>query len=478
MSQNQLFLKMPYSLPYINVTRQFAFLLYVIGMWRLVTFIWVMLLLLTGSLPAHAQQLSFIRDAELEHTLKMMGEPIFKQAGLVPDNVNIFIVQSDDVNAFVAGGQNIFIFTGLLKQMTEPDMLLGVIAHETGHIAGGHLARGTEQLKNAQIGSVIGFVLGVAAAAAGAPDAGMAVMSGGGHLITRNFLSFTRSNEQSADQAALGYLDALDISAYGMVKTFELLKRKERSYLGKIDPYAITHPLSSDRIAHARNHAQNSTIPADQYPKKFEEPYARLVAKLYAFTELPSKTLVKYPKSDVSVAGRMARAVAYHKQANTKLALEEMQSLLTERPKDGFLHELHGQLLFESSRIEEARKAYETAYRLRPDEPLIATMLAEVYLAENEVPKTEKAINLLEKATSSEPTNSHAFRLLATGYGRIGNLGLSHMALAEEAALQYDADEVERNVEQALKSLPQNSPSRLRAEDLKRAAKEIREEEK
>ena len=460
--------------PYTIVTRNLAFFPYIIHMSRFIA-LCLTLLLLASTLPAHAQSLSFIRDAELEDTLKSMGQPIFKKAGLVPEDVNIFIVQSDDINAFVAGGQNIFIFTGLLKQMTEPDMLLAVIAHETGHIAGGHLARGTEQLQHAQIGSVIGFVLGIAAAAAGAPDAGMAVMSGGSHLLTRNFLSFTRANEQAADQAALGYLDALNISAEGMVKTFEVLRRKERRALGKIDPYAITHPLSAERIAHTRNHAEHSKIKPGAYPARFKEPYARLVAKLYAFTEPPSKTLVKYPKSDRSIPARMARAVAWHRQANSKQASVAMQSLLKERPSDAFLHELHGQLLFESSQIEAARKAYERALELKPNHPLIATMLSEVYLAKSKPPYTEKAINLLENATSSEPTNSHSFRLLATAYGRVGNLGLSHMALAEEAALGYNADSIERNVNRALKTLPQQSPSRLRAEDLRRVAKEIRE---
>lgn len=424
-----------------------------------------------------AQPLTFIRDAELEETLKTMARPILKQAGLVPENVNIFIVGSDDVNAFVAGGQNIFIFTGLLKEMNEPDMLLAVLAHETGHIAGGHLARGTEQLKNAQIGSVIGFVVGIAAAAAGAGDAGMAVMSGSGHVITRNFLSFTRSNEQSADQAALGYLDALGISAEGMVKTFNLLDRKQRRQLGKIDPYAITHPLSSDRMSHARHHVDNSPIPAGQFPAEFKEPYERLVAKLYAFTEPPAKTFMKYPMSDNSVPALMARAVAWHKQANTEQALAAMDTLLTKKPEDAFLHELKGQILFESGKIDEAVSAYEKALKLKPDQPLISTMLAEAYLAKNQTSYTNQAINLLEKASSLEPTNPQSFRLLGTAYGRLGNLGLSHMALAEEAALRSDADAVERNVNQALANLPTDSPSRLRAEDLQRQAKEIRKAE-
>lgn len=432
---------------------------------------------LASSLPAYGQSsMSFIRDGELEETLRLMAAPIFKQAGLAEENVNIFIVGSDDINAFVAGGQNVFIFTGLIKGMDEPGMLLAVIAHETGHIAGGHLARGTEQLKNAQIGSVLGLVLGVAAAAAGAPDAGMAVMSGGSHLLTRNLLSFTRSNEQSADQAALGYLDALGISTEGMVKTFELLSRKQRNQLGDVDPYAITHPLSSERVNHARNHLEHSPIPAGAFPKELAEPYARLVAKLYAFTEPANKTFQKYPMSDDSVAANMARAVAWHKQARTKQALDTMKTLIAAHPRDAFLYDLQGQILFESSQIEAAKNAYELANQLKPDHPLLLTSLAETYLALGK-PYTNRAIDLLEKATSKERTNANSFRLLAVAYGRQGNLGLSHMALAEEAALRGDADAMDDNLDRALTVLPKTSPSRIRAEDLRRVSEEIHDNE-
>ena len=435
----------------------------------------IILLALTSS--AQAQSFSFIRDAELEHTLRQMTNPILKQAGLVPENVNLFIIGSDDINAFVAGGQNIFIFTGLIKAMTEPDMLMAVLAHETGHIAGGHLARGTEKLKNAQFGSILGFVLGVAAAAAGAPDAGAAVLSGSNHLVGRSFLAFTRSNEQAADQAALGYLDALNISAEGMVETFEVLSRNQRSALRKIDQYAITHPLSSTRITHAENHLARSTIPKGQYPKEMTEPYARLVAKLYSFTEPAPKTFVKYPASDTSIAARMARAVALHKQANTQQALETMESVVAERPKDGFLHELHGQLLFESGHIDKAREAYERANKLRSNQPLIMTALSEVYLATKDKTHNRQAINLLERAISKDRNNASSFRLLATAYGRKGELGLSHLALAEQAALRGDAGEIDHNVRLALTALPEASPGRLRAEDLKRVAQEIRNNE-
>lgn len=431
-------------------------------------------------LPALAQSdkpPTFIRDAEIEQTLRTFSTPIFKAAGLVPENVKIFVVQSDDINAFVAGGQNIFIYTGLIKMMESPDMLIGVIAHETGHISGGHLARGAEQLQNAQIGTIIGFVLGGLAAAAGSAEAGSAVISGSGHLLNRSLLSFTRANEQAADQAALNFLDKAGISAEGMEKTFDVLKRKEKQYYGHLDPYAITHPMSNDRMVFVRNHVEHSKIPAGTYPKEYKEMHERMLAKLYGFIELPPKTFAKYPERDQSVPAKIARAVAWHKKADVEHALKEMNELTKAHPQDGYLHELKGQILYENNRIDEARASYERANQLEPNQPLIMTSLAEVYINSKDNAALQKAVTLLEKATHKENTNSHSWRLLATAYGKLGQLDKSHMALAEEAALQDDADGIERNVNQALKTMPKNSPAQLRAEDLRLVAKELREKE-
>jgi predicted Zn-dependent protease len=447
----------------------------------LISWLMAALLILQMGTPAFAQSakpLTFIRDAEIEQTLRTFSNPIFRAAGLVPENVRIFIVQSDDINAFVAGGQNIFIFTGLIKEMQTPDMLIGVIAHETGHISGGHLARGTEQLKNAQMGAILGFVLGgLAAAAGGGGDAATAVISGSGHLAERGLLIFSRANEQSADQAAVNFLDEVGISAEGMMKTFEVLKRKERQYYGKIDPYAITHPLSNERVVFVRNHVEKSAIPAGKYPAEYNILHERMLAKLYGFMELPPRTFEKYPERDKSVPARMARAIAWHKKAQVTQALKEMDALLKDHPNDGFLHELKGQILFENNRVDEAQKSYERANSLEPDEPLIQTSLAETYISGGGAAALNKATALLEQATRKDNTDGRMWRLLATAYGKLGKLDLSHMALAEESALAQDADGVERNVNQALKTMPKNSPNQLRAEDLRRLAKELREKE-
>ena len=420
---------------------------------------------------SHAAPL--IRDAEIENTLRMYADPIFSAAGLKPSAVKIFIVRDDSLNAYVAGGSNLFIHTGLILKATTPDMLLGVIAHETGHIAGGHLAKGSEKLKNAQMGEIFTYVLGAAAAVASKrPEAAAVVIGGGSTSIARNFLAFTRAHEEAADQAALGFLDQTNISASGMLKVFSLLERQRREHVGSVDPYLQTHPLSSTRIEHVRNHVNNSSIPDGQYPKKLDIWHKRMVAKLYSFLYSPEKTFLRYPQSDKSLPAKMARAVAYYKMPELDKSIAEMNALLKTSPNDVFLHELKGQIYFENGRVAEAMDAYQTAVEFLPNNALLLTDLGKVELAQKE-PLITSAITHLEKSVSIDNTNPDAWHLLAVAYGKTQNTGMSNLALAEEIALAGDFERALEKVNVALPNLKEGTPAKRRALDLKSHAIEM-----
>ncbi len=437
------------------------------------------LFLLTFFLASPSLAVPLIRDAEIEHTLRTYADPVFKAAGVNPSSVKLFIVQDDSLNAYVAGGQNMFIHTGLIMATPTPDVLIGVMAHETGHIAGGHLARGAEQLKNAEIGTVLTFVLGAAAAVASQkPEAAAAIITGGQSGVARNFLSYTRANEQSADQSALTSLDKLGISADGMVKMFELLRRNERKQYGSPDPYMLTHPLTNDRIEFVREHVSTSQIPSGQYPKSYLPLHERMVAKLYGFIQSPEKTLQKYPVSDKSVAGRLARAVAYYKMPDTTHALMEMNSLIDETPNDPFFHELKGQILFENGKVGAALGEYKTAAKLLPNSALILADLGKVEIAQALPSALSSAIAHLEKSVSLDSSNAGAWRLLATAYGKANNLPMSHLALAEEASLNGDTKTALQMAGLAIETLKIGTPARQRAEDIKNHAKEVEKENK
>jgi predicted Zn-dependent protease len=433
------------------------------------------LLLCTAARPALAAPL--IRDAEIEHTLHLYADPIFLANGLKPSAIKLFIVNDDALNAFVAGGANMFINTGLILSSPTPDMLIGVMAHETGHIAGGHLARGTEKLKNAELGTIFSYVLGAAAAAAtGKPEAAAAVITGGHTTVARNFLAFTRSHEEAADQSAVNALDKLNISASGLMKVFELLRRHQREKIGKPDPYMLTHPLTSLRIEHIRNHVEKSSIPEGAYPQKFDSLHQRMIAKLYGFLQTPERTFFKYGQSDKSVPARIARAIAYYKMPDVNRAVAEMDSLLAEAPNDPFFHELKGQILFENNRPKEALASYRRAIELLPNAPLILVDLARVELAQQDVSLLASAVTHLEKANTLDNSNPTAWRQLATAYGKAGNQGMTSLALAEESLLLDDPRRANTNVEQALRLLRPGTPSYRRAQDVKIQALELKRE--
>lgn len=433
-------------------------------------------LLLPQQAAAQQGPVSLIRDAEIEDTLRTYGNPLFKSAGLDPQAVHLFIVNDPSINAYVAGGQNMFIHTGLILKTANPDMLIGVMAHETGHMAGGHLAQGTEKLKNAQMGAIVASVLGAAMAVGGGGSAGMAVMGAGQQAAMRNFLSFTRSNENAADQAALEYLDTLNISAAGLLHMFEILRQDENRSYGTPDPYTRTHPLTIDRIANVRDHVMHSTIKENAVPAGFGERHARMIAKLYGFINPPEDTLTAYPLSDQSIPARYARAIAYYRMPEVDKALTEIDSLIKERPKDPFFHELRGQILFENGRIKEAMQSYSTASSLLPNSPLILTDYGKVLIATGDKDNITKAIHTLDHANLIDRDDPDTWHYLASAYGKIQNMGMYYLATAEEASLEDTPNEVIRNVNLALKNISHDNPARMRANDLKLLAEKEKQD--
>lgn len=425
-----------------------------------------------------AEAVSLIRDAEIEDTLRAYGNPIFEAAGLNVDAIHIFIVEDPTINAYVAGGANMFIHTGLILRTDRPSMLIGVMAHETGHMAGGHLAQGSEKLKNAELGTILSALLGVAVMASGQGGAGAGVMGIGDQMAMRNYLHFSRANESAADQAGLDYLDQLGISAAGMLRMLEILRQDENRSYGSPDPYTKTHPLSIDRISHIRDHVMQSTIPEEKIPPGFAERHARMVAKLHGFIDPPEDTLILYPLTDHSVPARYARAIAYYRIPDLSKAMAELDSLLKEKPNDPFFNELRGQILFENGHINEAAQSYAKATSLLPHSPLILTDYGKVLTAKGDKQDIAKAVEVLEHATVIDNSDADSWHYLAIAYGKQNNLGMFYLSSAEEASLEDNPKEVLRDVDLSLKSLPSGSPARLRANDLKLIAEKEKKDKK
>jgi predicted Zn-dependent protease len=411
---------------------------------------------------------SSIRDEELESIIREMADPIFVAAGLTPENIDIVLLQNSDINAFVTGGQNIFFHTGLLTLSTSPALVMGTMAHETGHISGGHLSRNRQAAENASLQSALGYILGAATAVAGSPAAAQAIIAGSQHAVSRNFLSHTRGNEAAADQAALNYLEKVHYPADGLLELLNTLYHREKIAFGNaLDPYALTHPLSNERINHIKHYVKENSIGDGGFSKDQKRRYMLAIVKLRAFLGVPQETLKAFPQSDKSEAAHYARAIAYYRLPDLSSALKNIDFLLRNYPINPFYHELKGQILFEHSRVTQSIPYYEQALKLLPNSMLFKAQLASAMIATEENNRLNRAINLLNQAKTKQPRSTFLWRQLGIAYGRLGDLGLSNLALAEEAILSENKRAAERFIDLAEQHIKPGSSSYLRLLDLK-----------
>lgn len=412
--------------------------------------------------------INYIRDAEIENTIRTFATPLFKVAGIAPESVHILLVNDPTLNAFVAGGQNLFVHTGLLTRSENANQLIGVIAHETGHIEGGHLVRMRGALEDASGAALLGMLLGaVAGAASGRGDVGAAVALGSQEMAMRNLLSHSRGEESSADQAAIRYLDATKQSSKGLLQFFEILHNQELLVTSRQDPYLMTHPLTTERMDTMRNHVAASPYTDESENPQYAELHRRMKAKLIAFLEPVGTTLRRYRDNDPSVSARYARAIAYYRQPNLNKALPLINGLIAEEPKNPYFHELKGQMLFENGRGGEAVAPYREAVKLLPNNPLLQEQLAQVLIEQEDPALLKEAQKLLTKALTAEPDSVMGWRLQAMAYGRDGNEGMTAYAMAEQALLQGRLAEASFHVKKAEQLLPKTGPVWLRIQDIR-----------
>ncbi|MEE2745803.1 MAG: M48 family metalloprotease [Pseudomonadota bacterium] len=418
-----------------------------------------------------AKKFTLIRDAETESVLLSFAKPLFQVANQTTDSIKIYIVKNASLNAFVAGGSNIFVHTGLITSSESVAQLIGVLAHEVGHIEGGHLSRLARAQKKTSTYILLGTLMGGAAALLGNPSAATALVSGGYHIGNRELLSFSRSHELAADRAALRYLDKLNLSANGLYKFLKLLSHQELLSVKQQDPYVRTHPPNKQRMDVISSHLARSKYSNSRPPKHMSKSYDRIKAKLAAFLNPTKITLKRYPDSNKSIGARYARAIAYYRQPNFEKANKLIQNLINEFPKDPYFLELSGQIFFENGYSEKAQLYYGKALKLRPDSSLIRADLAVVQLESGKKPAILEAIKNFEISLMEQPKRPLIWRQLGIAYGKINKMGESAAALAEEALLLGAYKDAMRLAKRAKENLTIDSPKWIRADDINRFAK-------
>lgn len=409
---------------------------------------------------------SVLLDDETDEAFKQWIQKIFTVAGLKQYQPHIYIIVNPEVNAAASVGGNIFIYSEFLMKCDNADQFLGVMAHEVGHIAGGHISRMDAAQNQALVPAAAAVILGGALAlASGNPAPLEAALAGGAHVFERGMLKFSRTQESAADQAALTYLEKLGWPPEGLSEFLDKVSKMYGSS-GRIDPYTVTHPLTPDRIQSVHDHMRKCAHKDRSLPIEIESKFQRIKAKMMAFLD-PMRALATYKASDTSLPSRYARAIAQYRMGQFGEALIQIDVLLKDHPKDPYFYELKGQVLFETGEIEKAIPALQMASSLRSNSPLIKIMLAHALIERKFPPGSAEAITILLPLTQKYPQNyPMAWRLLATAYGKTNQLGEAALALAEEALLQEDYKAATSQANRAKTLLKSNPKALTRAEDL------------
>ena len=427
--------------------------------------------------PAMAQ--SILRDAETEALFADMSAPLISAAGLDPKNVKIILINDKEINAFVAGGQVVYVHSGLIASSDNANQVQGVIAHELGHVAGGHVIRFSEGIKVATGITLLSLVLGVAAIAAGAGDAGAGIIAAGQQAALGKFLAFTRTQESSADAAGASYLAKAGISGRGSIAFFKKLQNIEFRYaIPQEDSYNRTHPLSGERIAVLLERYQIDPAWNAQTDPALEARFQRVKAKLKGFVAEPRQTLIDYPEKDKSIPGHYARAYAWHRSAYPDKALYEVNSLLSLKPHDPYFLELKGQILLESGKPTDALPLLREAVSETNAQPLIASLFGHALIATEDKANYAEATRILKAAVAKDNENPFAWYQLGVVYEQSGDRPRAALATAERYHLEGRSKLALLHSEEALRGITKGSADWIRAEDIAMVSRTEVEQEK
>ena len=426
-----------------------------------------------GAQEARGGGPNVIRDAEIEQLLRDYSRPILRAAGLEQQNVRIVIINDPAFNAFVMDGRRIFINSGALMQAETPNEVIGVLAHETGHMAGGHLAKLRQQLAQAQTQMILTTLLGMGAMIAGAArgggtgmaNAGAAALSANSELIQRSLISYQRQQEESADRAGVKFLAATQQSPKGMYNTFKRLADQSLFAARGIDPYVMSHPMPLERVNALEVFAHSSP-----YWDKKDDPALQLRhdlmrAKLAGFMDRPDTVSRRYPAAD-NLPARYARAIATYRHGDLRTALAQIDGLIQTQPNNAYFYELRGQALLEAGKPNEALPALRKAVQLSGGNPLIEMLLGQALVASDNPALSSEAIAILKNAVQREPEAPLGYMQLAMAYGRKGDLAEADLASAQAAYLKGDNKAARGLAMRAKTRFAVGSPGWVKADDI------------
>jgi predicted Zn-dependent protease len=424
------------------------------------------------SAPARAQSLPrgipLIRDAEIEQLMREYTQPILRAAGLAQQNIQVTLINDRSFNAFVMDGRRIFVNAGALMDSKVPNEIIGVLAHETGHIAGGHLSKLRQQLATAQTASIIAMLLGIGAMVAAGSNSGnsAAAILGPQETIRRSLLSYQRQQEEQADRGGANFLAATGQSARGMVDTFKRMSDEILFAARNADPYMQSHPMPAERVRALETIARASPHWDKKDSPELQLRHDLMRAKLFGFMERADAVARRYPINDQSLAAKYARAIMTYRHADLRVAIGQIDALIAAQPNNPYFHELKGQAYLEGGKPDEAVAPLRRAIQLAPHPALIQVLLAQALNAQNNPKVADEAVTLLRTALAKEPESADGYSQLAMAYGRKGDLAQADLASALAAFMRGDGPTARQLAARAKTRFPIGSPGWVKADDI------------
>jgi predicted Zn-dependent protease len=416
-----------------------------------------------------------LRDAETEQLLREYTRPILRAAGLEKQNIQMVIINQGVFNAFVADGRRIFVNYGAILQSDTPNQIIGVMAHETGHLAGGHLSKMREQMAQAQTQMIIAMLLGAGAMVAGArsgggqsglTNAGAAMFSAQGEVIRRNLLSYVRQQEENADKAGVKFLNATGQSSRGMWETFKRFTDESLFAARGTDPYVQSHPMPAERVAALQELARSSPHWDKKDDPALQLRHDMVRAKISAFMERQDTVYRRYPMSNNSLPARYAHAIATYRHGDLRSALAQIDALIQQQPNNPYFHEVRGQALLEGGKPQEAIAPLRRAVQLSNNSPLIEMMLGQALVATGNNAYTDEAISILRAAVARETEAPIGYTQLAMAYGRKGDYAQADLASAQAAYLRGDTKTARDLASRAKTRFAIGTPGWVKADDI------------
>lgn len=429
--------------------------------------------ILSLAAPALAASVSLVRDAEIEALLQDYARPIFRAAGIPSTGVEILMVPNSDFNAFVADGSHIFINTGAILATETPNELIGVIAHETGHLAGNHLAQMRAMIRSTKLATAIASIIGVGIVAAGSSagvndlsQAAPAILTGANSIGVRSILSYQRAEEASADRAAISYLEATSQSPEGMLNLFQRMAGEDMFLYRSVDPYAVSHPLPGERIAQIENLVAQSRFRGRTDPAALQLRHDLARAKISAFTESPQASARRYPVGDTSLPARYAQAIIAYRFGNVEQAIRMIDALIQSQPSNAYFWELKGQALLERGRAREAIEPLRRAVDLAPNSGLLKILLGHALVETGDTGRASEAIRYLNQGLQADHNVPNGYRQLGRAYAMTGEVGMAQLVTAEGLFTNGEYEEAKVQASRAQAKFNVGSPPWLRAEDI------------